>query len=160
MSMAMPNGGFQGNMVPNGGFLNVPGMQNSMPNQQNRAMSFMGGQPQKPMSTFMGPSAGYTPSIAPSERSNVGLSARYRPVANNSDSISNGTSMTLQAASGANAAKPSTIKGILKKSTPPIPSRETEDADEDWSKMAARRSRMEGKGKENQLEDLTRGLNI
>ena len=39
---------------------------------------------------------------------------------------------------------------------------ETDDADEDWGKMAARKNK-HSKGKENNssgLEDLTRGLNI
>lgn len=166
MTMMMPNNGAQGNMMGNGSFLSVPGMQNGMPNQQDRAMSFMSGngnQQQRPMSTFMGPSGGYTPSIAPSERSNIGLSARYRPVINHSDSMSNGTSMTLQATGGAPSVKPGTIKGILKKGSPQITVRETDDADEDWGKLAARKNRFGGKGKENNssgLEELTRGLNI
>lgn len=162
MSMAMPNNGFQGNMMGNGSFLSVPGMPNGTPSQLNRPMSFMsanGNQQQRPMSTFMGSGPGYTPSIAPSERSNIGLSARYRPVVNHSDSMSNGTSMTLQASSGANQSKPGVIKGILKKGSPQGNANED---DEDWGKMAARKSKFM-KGKENQgsgLEELTRGLNI
>ena len=158
MSMALPNNGLQGNMMGNGSFLSVPGM----PNQQNRPMSFMstnGNQQQRPMSTFMGAGTGYTPSIAPSERSNIGLSARYRPVVNHSDSVSNGTSMTLQASGGANQNKPGVIKGILKKGSPQL---NTNEEDEDWGRMAARKSKFM-KGKENQgsgLEELTRGLNI
>lgn len=113
--------------------------------------------------SFMGPHPGYTPSIAPSERSNIGLSARYRPVVNQSDAVSNGTSMTLQASGGANQNRTGTIKGILKKGSPgpQMNAPQTDDADEDWGKMAARKNR--SKGKENTssgLEDLTRGLNI
>lgn len=165
MSMAMPSNSFQGNMMGNGSFLSVPGMPNGMPNQQNRPMSFMSTngnqqqQQQRPMSTFLGPGPGYTPSIAPSERSNIGLSARYRPVVNHSDSMSNGTSMTLQASGGANQGKPGAIKGILKKGSPQLNVMEDE---EDWGKMAARKSKFI-KGKENNnsgLEELTRGLNI
>ncbi|KAI4951257.1 hypothetical protein J4E91_003966 [Alternaria rosae] len=166
MSMAMPNPGYAGSTMGStmggGGFLNVP-------NGQNRPMSFMssnGNQPQQRAMSFMGPNPGYTPSIAPSERSNIGLSARYRPVVNHSDAVSNGTSMTLQASGGgANQARTSTIKGILKKGSPgpqmSTPA-ETDDADEDWGKMAARKNK-QSKGKENNssgLEDLTRGLNI
>ena len=168
--MAMPNNfnnGIMGqaqNMMGNNSFLNVPGMQNGMQPPQNRSMSFVSvnGQQQRPYSNFgmgMGPGPGYTPSIAPSERSNIGLSARYRPVTNHSDAVSNGTSMTLQATSGG-ASKPGAIKGILKKS-PQIHVEEKED-EEDWGSMAARKSKF-GKGKENSssgLEDLTRGLNI
>jgi hypothetical protein len=159
--MAMPNNGYAGSTMGGGGFLNVP-------NGQNRPMSFMsanGNQPQQRAMSFMGPNPGYTPSIAPSERSNIGLSARYRPVVNHSDAVSNGTSMTLQATNGSNQARTSTIKGILKKGSPgpqmSAPA-ETDDADEDWGKMAARKNK-HSKGKENNssgLEDLTRGLNI
>ena len=174
MSMAMPNNVFnngmmgqqmgQGqNMMGNNSFLNVPGMQNGMQPPHNRPMSIIS-QQQRPFSTFgggmgMGPGPGYTPSIAPSERSNIGLSARYRPVTNHSDAVSNGTSMTLQATSGG-ANKPGVIKGILKKS--PQINVEEKDDEEDWGSMAARKSKF-GKGKENSssgLEDLTRGLNI
>ncbi len=163
MSMAMPNNNFYGGgMMSNGSLLSVPGIANGPQNPANRPMSFMsvnGNQvPQqpRPIGNFMGPGSTYTPSIAPSERSNIGLSARYRPVVNHSDSLSNGTSMTLQA-SGANQNKPGVIKGILKKVTP-----QSNDDDEDWSKMAARKNRA-AKGKENNasdLEELTRGLNL
>jgi hypothetical protein len=161
MSMAFGGNNMGGgSMMGGGSFLNVPGMQNT----QNRPMSYMsmGANQQRPYSSAMGPGAGYTPSIAPSERSNVGLSARYRPVANQSDAISNGTSMTLQATSGgANQNKNGAIKSILKKGTQPsVP--ESAD-DEDWGMMAARKKKFAGAGKENNssgLEDLTRGLNI
>ncbi|RYN40814.1 hypothetical protein AA0112_g2723 [Alternaria arborescens] len=163
MSMAMPNNGYAGSTMGStmggAGFLNVP-------NGQNRPMSFMspnGNQQQQRSMSFMGPHPGYTPSIAPSERSNIGLSARYRPVVNQSDAVSNGTSMTLQASGGANQNRTGTIKGILKKGSPgpQMNAPQTDDADEDWGKMAARKNR--SKGKENTssgLEDLTRGLNI
>jgi len=159
MSMAMPNNGYGGNMMGNGSFLNVPG---AMPNgMQNRPMSFMsfgGNQHQQPpMSNYLGPGPGYTPSIAPSERSNIGLSARYRPVVNNSDAHSTGTSMTLQASGGANQSQPGPIKGIIKK-VPQAPAEE----DEDWSKMAARKNRFNARSQQqnNGLEELTKGLNI
>lgn len=158
MSMAMSSNGFGGNMMGNGSFLNIP---NSMPSQQGRPMSFMtvNGNQQPPMNNFLGPGPGYTPSIAPSERSNIGLSARYRPVVNNSDAHSTGTSMTLQATGGA-AQKPGMIKGILKPS-----SRAQADEDEgDWGKMAARKSKFgninNSKQQSNGLEELTKGLNI
>jgi hypothetical protein len=153
MSMAMPNNGYGGNMMGNGSFLNVPGaMSNGMP--------FMSGngnqQQQPPMINFMGPGPGYTPSIAPSERSNIGLSARYRPVVNNADAHSTGTSMTLQASSGVPQNPPATIKGIIK----PIRQVAVEE-DEDWSRMAARKNKMSSNKHSNTgLEELTKGLNI
>lgn len=162
MSMALPNNGYGGNMMGNGSFLNVPGATpNGMGNMQNRPMSFMSHnghlQQQPPMSNYMGPGAGYTPSIAPSERSNVGLSARYRPVVSNSDAHSTGTSMTLQASGGAPQHAPAPIKGIIKK-VPQAPQEE----DEDWSKMAARKNRFNARNKQQSagLEELTKGLNI
>jgi hypothetical protein len=159
MSMAMPSSNYAGSTMGGSSFLNVP-------NGQNRPMSFMssaGNQqpPQQRAMSFMGPSPGYTPSIAPSERSNIGLSARYRPVVNHSDATSNGTSMTLQASGGANQNRPGAIKSILKKAGSPGPQIGGGDEDEDWGKMAARKNK--SKGKENQssgIEDLTRGLNI
>jgi hypothetical protein len=155
----MPNNGFGGNMMGNGSFLSVPG---TMPGgMSNRPMSYMstnGAQRQAPpMSNYMGPGPGYTPSIAPSERSNIGLSARYRPVVNNSDAHSTGTSMTLQANGGGNPNPPAPVKGIIK------PARQVPvEEDEDWSKMAARKSKFSSKKKQqsNGLEELTKGLNI
>ena len=159
MTMGMPNNnGFGGNMMGNGSFLNVPGaMPNGMPNRPMSFMSNSGNQRQQPpMSNYMGPGPGYTPSIAPSERSNIGLSARYRPVVNNADAHSTGTSMTLQANGGAASSQPTTIKGIMK----PIRQVPVEE-DEDWSKMAARKSKFSNnKQQSNGLEELTKGLNI
>lgn len=154
MTMGMPGNGYGGNMMGNGSFLNVPGA------MQNRPMSFMtvtGGHQQPQSSNYLGPGAGYTPSIAPSERSNIGMSARYRPVANNSDAHSTGTSMTLQASGGAPQNQAAPIKGVIKR----VPQQAEED--EDWSKMAARKNRLNGsnnKQQSNGLEELTKGLNI
>ncbi|KAI1553489.1 hypothetical protein PtrCC142_000229 [Pyrenophora tritici-repentis] len=159
ISMAMSNNGYAASSMGGGSFLNVPG-------GANRPMSVMSGnnQNQQRSMSLMGPHPGYTPSIAPSERSNIGLSARYRPVVNQSDSMSNGTSMTLQASSGANQNRTGAIKGILKKGSPgpQMTVNENDDAEEDWGKMAARKNK-HAKGKENNslgLEDLTRGLKI
>ncbi|KAL5121908.1 hypothetical protein ACEQ8H_000124 [Pleosporales sp. CAS-2024a] len=159
MSMAMSNNNFAGNMMGSGNFLGVPG---AMPNgRQNRSMSFMSGAQasQPPISNVMGAGPGYASSIAPSERSNVGLSARYRPVANNADAHSTGASTILQVSSGANANKaPTTIKGIIK------PTRKIAvEEDDDWSQMAARKAKFMGSNKKQQgngLEELTQGLTI
>lgn len=157
--MGMPNqNGFGGNMMGNGSFLSVPGaVPNSMPNRPMSFMSTNGAQRQQPpMPNYMGPGPGYTPSIAPSERSNIGLSARYRPVVNNADAHSTGTSMTLNANNGANPNQPATIKGIIK----PVRQVAAEE-DEDWSQMAARKSKFSSnKQRSNGLEELTKGLNI
>lgn len=144
MSMAFQNPGLAPGNFGNG-FLNAPSV---MGNQ--RPMSVMSSsmnQPPRPYSTpsqvgggFLSapaPQNGYTPSIAPSERSNIGLSARYRPVATGQhahDATSTVSSMTLQASGGAN--QPKTVKGILKKSSPQP--QETDD-DDGWAKIAASR---------------------
>lgn len=162
ISMALPNNGYAASTTGGGSFLNVP-------NAQNRPMSFLtpnANQPQQQRAmSFMGPHPGYTPSIAPSERSNIGLSARYRSVVNHSDAVSTGTSMTLQASTAVNQQQNrpgGAIKGILKKASPGPPvSNADDDVDEDWGKMAARKSKF--KGKENShsgLEHLARGLDI
>lgn len=153
MSMAFPPS------FSNNNFLGVP----AGPQRPMSMMSVGNNQPPRPFSTpiQMGgglhptaPLAGYTPSIAPSERSNIGLSARYRPVATHHDATSTVSSMTLQASGGAAQNSQSTVKGILKmkKSGPTTPGatppgRENDDDDDGWGKMAAtRKSKFLGGG--------------
>lgn len=121
-------------------------------------------QPPRPFSTPNGgsmapppPLNGYTPSIAPSERSNIGLSARYRPVATHSDAKSS-SSMTLQASAGVGQ-NPVMVKGILKNKSPVV----QEDDDDGWGKMAARKSRFNTGGGargggDDSLHELVRGM--
>ncbi|KAK3196975.1 hypothetical protein GRF29_1536g128085 [Pseudopithomyces chartarum] len=123
-------------------------------------------QPPRPYSTPLGASLGaapqlpgYTPSIAPSERSNVGLSARYRPVATHTDAKSSSSmtmTMSMQAGGGA-AQGQQQVKGILKKG-----SAVQEEEDEGWGKMAARKGKFGGQqGAQNgepSLKDLVRGM--
>lgn len=100
-----------------------------------------------------GPGAGYTPSIAPSERSNVGMPSRYRPVQNgdaNGRSQSMTSSMTLQAFQNQQPVqqqpeqRSSTIRVIDKpKGAPKVSSRAVdadEDEDEGWAEMAKKRN--------------------
>ncbi|CAI6341469.1 unnamed protein product [Periconia digitata] len=167
MSMAMPNGFPGGNnfLNPNGPLGQRPMsiMSNNM-GQQTQPFAPQPQQQQPPprpyssganlmgnMSPFpppsLGPMPGYTPSIAPSERSNIGLSARYRPVATNNDAKSTvSSSMTLQASGGAaqnsNLGPPGVVKGILKKGQAQKQQTLQEEEDEDgWGKMAARKSK-------------------
>jgi hypothetical protein len=134
---------------------------------QNRPNSTFGLQPPQPA-----PTTNYTPSIAPSERSNIGMAPRYRPIAiNPQDGISTeGSSQTLQATGGA-ADRQSTfgkIKGILKKPSPspsPAPLQKEEPDDENWGSLAARKKKFAKKteqkadsGAEPDLKDLYRGL--
>ncbi|KAK4542109.1 hypothetical protein LTR36_007140 [Oleoguttula mirabilis] len=170
--------------VPGAGHMgtHAPSLQGPMPNQ-GRAMTLMNPPPQwdysqgppRPTSAMpanyapsvqglnvpggLGP--GYTPSIAPSERSNVGMAPRYRPVQTNGDagtgrSQSMTSSMTLQAftnsqsspnlqrvESGQDSQK-STIRIVDKpKGMPKVSSRQVdadEDEDEGWAEMAKKRS--------------------
>lgn len=178
MSMA----GFPAQNTQNPNFLNSA---NAAPYNQSRPMSILSvntnhqnrpfstlGQPGMPQSapSFMnapinpmmntGPpiNTGYTPSIAPSERSNVGLSARYRPVvtgnglqSDNHSTVSSSMT-TLQASGGAADANKGVIKGILK-------NKGREDDEDDWGKMARRKMKFGKKErKEEGLEDLVRGV--
>ncbi|KAL1591447.1 hypothetical protein SLS60_011946 [Paraconiothyrium brasiliense] len=168
MSMAFPN---QQMMPPQHdprmsfaapSLLNVPSAQRPMSimpvgNQQTP-------QPPRPFSTPIGGSMtpppqlnGYTPSIAPSERSNIGLSARYRPVATHTDAKSS-SSMTLQASGGVNQ-NPVMVKGILKNKSPVV----QEDDDDGWGKMAARKKKFDVNGgarggADDSLHELVRGM--
>ncbi|KAJ4301302.1 hypothetical protein N0V90_003393 [Kalmusia sp. IMI 367209] len=165
MSMAFPNNQMPQQQDPRmsmaaPSFLNIPSGQRPMSimpvsNQQP-------GQPPRPFSTPMGgtmtpppPLNGYTPSIAPSERSNIGLSARYRPVQTHNDAKSS-SSMTLQASGSQN---PAMIKATLKSKSPVA----QEDDDDGWGKMAARKSKFAVNGapktdEGGSLRDLVRGI--
>lgn len=102
------------------------------------------------------PGAGYTPSLAPSERSNVGMASRYRPVAShNPDGMSTISSHTVQPGvqPGAVAEKSKSglsgkIKGVVKPKssrTPPAPSADEED-EEGWgASVQKRKSKWLGK---------------
>ncbi|KAI7522421.1 hypothetical protein KC331_g19240 [Hortaea werneckii] len=150
-----------------------PGFPGGMPNQ-GRAMTMMAPPPQwdatqgqrRPSSAMPGafghdqnnlggPGPGYTPSIAPSERSNIGLPNRYRPVQTNGDagtprSHSMTSSMTLQAFT--NHQRPesrqeqqrNTIRVVDKpKGSAKISARQVgpeEDEDDGWAEMAKKRS--------------------
>jgi hypothetical protein len=190
---------------PGNGFL-APGRPMSVASQaqpnQGRSMTMMGppstwGQgglqpPQqggRPGSSFQqytpsvhnmpsGPGAGYTPSIAPSERSNIGMPSRYRPVStmNGGDTSNNAmmsggrsqsmtSSLTLQAFQtppGGQTAEQqkSTVRVIDKpKGAPRISSRAVEaeeDEDQGWSEMAKKRSERKWKWGRSSRKDKER----
>ncbi|CAD0111857.1 unnamed protein product [Aureobasidium uvarum] len=135
------------------------------------------------------PRGGYTPSIAPSERSNVGMPSRYRPVTMEG-STSRTASMTSQsglqnfakknastgsflnpnnipASNGSNVPR-TTIKVIDKpKGSPrsPQPRPDEEDDDEGWAQLRKKREERKkrgtagGKSQEQTLEELYQGFN-
>jgi hypothetical protein len=133
------------------------------------------------------PNGGYTPSIAPSERSNVGMPSRYRPVTTEG-SGSRTASMTSQsgmqnfakknastgsflnpnniaASNGSNVPR-TTIKVIDKpKGSPrsPQPRPDEEDDDEGWAQLRKKREERKkrgttGKSQEQTLEELYQGF--
>ncbi|EMC91344.1 hypothetical protein BAUCODRAFT_28463 [Baudoinia panamericana UAMH 10762] len=124
---------------------------------QQRPMSAMpSGYPQSGLN-IPAPSPGYAPSLAPSERSNIGMPSRYRPVTPANDgatltgrSQSLDSSMTLQALSNeprSRSQEPlpkSTIrivdkpKGAAKVTTRPVNAEG--DEEEDWAEMAKKRT--------------------
>ncbi|WPH03662.1 Hypothetical protein R9X50_00654500 [Acrodontium crateriforme] len=168
----------QQNMMPQqqGDFLQTPGrpmsMAPSFAGQNNgRAMTMMNHPPQwdapgqqrnSHMPSGYSPSvnnmnmSGYTPSIAPSERSNVGMPSRYRPVSTVGDgsgrSQSLTSSMTLQAFTNQQTAsdlriaedRRNTIRVVEKpKGAPTIRQRPIDpedDEDEGWAEMSKKRS--------------------
>ncbi|KAI4725418.1 hypothetical protein E4T49_06860 [Aureobasidium sp. EXF-10728] len=135
------------------------------------------------------PRGGYTPSIAPSERSNVGMPSRYRPVTMEG-STSRTASMTSQsgiqnfakknastgsflnpnnipASNGSNVPR-TTIKVIDKpRGSPrsPQPRPDEEDDDEGWAQLRKKREERKkrgtagGKSQEQTLEELYQGFN-
>ncbi|KAL9014953.1 MAG: hypothetical protein Q9173_000407 [Seirophora scorigena] len=123
--------------------------------QQQRAMSMMSPSlsPQWPpghigapsiMSGALGPQ-GYTPSIAPSERSNVGQPSRYRPVSvapvdEHTRPASRSSNNLL--GPGANDRKSTLTLSSGRKSTSPVPPRKVpsdDDDDEGWEQMKKKR---------------------
>lgn len=190
MSMAMPspNLGFQNpqQFPANNGFLNVGG-------SQQRPMSIMSGvpgglqvnPPNRPYSTLGPPGMpppgafplqlppmapmnnnGYTPSIAPTERSNIGLSARYRPVvtgngmqSDNRSTVS--SSMTALQASGG-ASDPGKIKGILKNKSPvpQVTVRDDDEDDDNWAKLAARKKKFAQNGASSGAQNANGSLGL
>ncbi|KAK5133639.1 hypothetical protein LTR08_007493 [Meristemomyces frigidus] len=130
---------------------------------QQRPNSAMPGQymPSVQGLNISGTGAGYTPSIAPSERSNIGMAPRYRPIQTNGDaataaapatgrSQSMNSSMTLQAftnpqarENGQGQQKPGNARVAEKPKATPKASPRQADADEDddeaWAVMAQKR---------------------
>lgn len=148
--------------VPNHGramtMLNPPPSWNPN-NVQQRPTSLMPSNhaPSVKNMTWGGPGPGYTPSIAPSERSNVGLAPRYRPVSTAGDSgtgrsHSLTSSVTLQTfskpqsrpESQAGLPTKSTIRLVDKpKGTPKVHTRAVDpddDEDDGWAEMAKKRT--------------------
>lgn len=119
---------------------------------------------------------GYSASIAPSERSNVGMPSRYRPVtAEGIGSNSRTQTMTSEGTaqafskhnastaslSGPNAAQKSTIRVIDKpKGTPKVQETRVEDEDEDagWAQMRKKKEERKRRNTQNQAMKNSQAL--
>lgn len=132
----------------NNGFLNPnqmgsrPGSANGM-NMMNRmtmlsgsdAHSMRGGDPNR-----------YTPSIAPSERSNIGQASRYRPV--QSQNLEGSTGFSSNATimgDGSRSRQSSTIRVLDKPKSSP---KADDDDDEGWGMMKKKNKKGKGKARE------------
>lgn len=137
-----------------GGGLGVPQMQQrpmsmmesqfGQNNMSNYAPSMAGSQRQSmagamgaPLGGFMGMQPGYTPSIAPSERSNVGLPPRYRPVSQQPPSnLGQQRSMTLGSGIGHNWQQRAPASSALKN---PAVAADEEDEEAGWEELNKKR---------------------
>ncbi|GKT89828.1 hypothetical protein Ct61P_07678 [Colletotrichum tofieldiae] len=88
--------------------------------------------------------AGYAPSIAPSERSNVGLPGRYRPVTQAPQPLDSGRRMSVM--SGAMGwDQPPKVMQQQETKTPNKPGNHSDDDDEEgWAAMKAKKEKKRG----------------
>jgi len=136
----MGNGMLSPGQIPRPMSHSAPGSPSAIPNVGPRSMSMMmptapapwGRQPTAPsmMSGALQPQ-GYAPSIAPSERSNIGMPSRYRPVA--ISAIDEGPPRPGSSLSMSTAGKLKSTARPMKKSN------EEEDEEEGWEEMKKKR---------------------
>ena len=144
------------------------GRANTMSNQP-RPMGYAGSVYNYNLSA---PAPGYTPSIAPSERSNIGMPSRYRPVstteANGGDARTQTMNSNMDSYARQNSSTPSllgvnsqvpksTIRVIDKpkgtpKSSTPRSAVEDEDEDEGWAAMRKKREARKKRGPSQAVE--------
>lgn len=95
---------------------------------------------------------GYTPSIAPSERSNVGLPGRYRPVSQASGAMGHqrSASMSGSISQADDAKSKSTIRVLGNAKT----GSEDDDDDEGWAAMRAKREQKKSMWKSKKLSSV------
>ncbi|KAJ9157381.1 hypothetical protein NKR23_g714 [Pleurostoma richardsiae] len=156
MSLPMPvgmDGGMRNSFMDNGSMLNAP--RGSI---QSRTMSMVQPSsaswvqpPPPPQQAGFAPSIrvvgnGYAPSIAPSERSNIGLPGRYRPVSHAPPTAPSPSHMrnvsTMSGAIGGWEDPASVRKAATK--TPPLKkaaNNASDDEDEGWEAMKAKRDK-------------------
>jgi hypothetical protein len=124
-----------------------PSMRTMSMIQPNTTSSFLQGGP----GFAQGPPAGYTPSIAPSERSNVGLPNRYRPVSHAGSMA--GQMMHTRSQSMSGALTLSQVEDLKAKPTPTVKlvhsaknqSNSDDDDEEGWESMRATRDQKKSK---------------
>ena len=130
--------------------------QASTNNRKSRAPSMMSG-------ALGGPGPGYAPSIAPSERSNVGMPSRYRPVsiAPSDEYVSRGASRTSTLTSGmllpGDRQSKLSIRPVAQ--TPPKKSAGSDDDDEEgWEEMKKKREKKKSTWRLRKKQDGHGGL--
>lgn len=136
---------------------NAPGVPYNRTNSMMNGLSLGGGLAPPAHPGFPAARPGYAKSLAPSERSNVGMSPRYRPIMNpdGSDNQTVITSSATPTPGGSNdKEKNSTIQATLRTvgSRNPLRRFQTDGAGDDedqqgWSAMWTRRGRSKDKGR-------------
>lgn len=154
--------GQQPDFAQAGGRLPPQGQPGSRPGSSHqRAQTMMNGSsaswlPQTgPFAPSVRGQGGYAPSIAPSERSNVGMPGRYRPVSQMpADNKSQATSMDGALKAWDSKTRASTIKMVPKASA----ASDEEDDDQGWEEMAKKRAKKRSlwrtKKENNELKEM------
>lgn len=147
----------------------APTWQTQGDNRMSQASSMMSG-------ALNAPGSGYTPSIAPSERSNVGLPGRYRPISiapidehgprasSRLSTFSNGTLLpdasgrhSRMSTSGDRQSKLS-LRPVLE--TPPKKAGSDDDDEEGWEEMKQRREQKKSTWRMKRQRDDNTGLDV
>jgi hypothetical protein len=140
-----PPGQTAAHQLPNLSQLGVPGAPQTRPessHQRSQTMMEASSASWLPQGGMFAPlvrnQGGYTPSIAPSERSNVGMPGRYRPVSHMpaADNKSRASSIEGALQNWDNKNRVSTIKVVPKPT-----SASDEDDEEGWEEMAKKREK-------------------
>lgn len=149
--------------------LNLPGIGGTpqIPQNTGRAMSLM----DVNTAPWRSSMSNYTPSIAPSERSNVGLSARYRPVSNATDheNAPNGDSSRTASFTGVLGNRwsegPMAAKGtssLATSTTVRANARAANEPEEDeeaaWAAMKAKREKKKGFWKDKKEDNAIKSM--
>ncbi|KAL7270477.1 hypothetical protein RUND412_006819 [Rhizina undulata] len=141
MSMSTTAGAFGNPMMPNPHQRTMSLMDSQLPQlpfQQNTHAPYAPSIGPTQLGGMMPAPQGYAPSIAPSERSTVGLPSRYRPVSYN-PAMNNGRTSTLTLGTAADWNRKPPGSSHLKNSDGPSAPAGDEDDDEGWEELEKKR---------------------